>query len=142
MKGISTVLAIVLIVVITVAIIGLAYGWATGIFSMAESASEDQVSSVVDTLGKSVNIVSSACVAYEEAFNVSFTIKNTGTADINAEELSVFLGGLKKTTTPNITALSEGAISDPYTILDVAIGEYVLKIDAPAYSVEEPIICE
>ena len=43
MKGISAVLAIVLIVVITVAIIGLAYGWATGLFAMTSEATEEQV---------------------------------------------------------------------------------------------------
>ena len=66
MKGISAVLATVLIVVITVAIIGLAYGWATGLFELTSEAGEEQVESVTGNLQKSVDIIAIKCTAPED----------------------------------------------------------------------------
>ena len=142
MKGISTVLAIVLIVVITVAIIGLAYGWATGMFKLTTSASEEQVASVTERLGKSVDIVATTC----DADSLEFTIKSTGSDDILGTELSAFVEGTKVTvnstpTTTGFGGLGAGEVSDEYSIMNAYNDDVVLKIDAPAGAIEETVAC-
>ncbi len=115
MKGISAILATVLIVVITVAIVGLAYGWATGLFKMTSEATEEQVGGVTENLQKSVDIVALKCYnstnpeiyisgminladtggpvipPQPETNTIAFSVKNTGTGAIETGDLSAFL---------------------------------------------------
>ncbi|MBU3896395.1 MAG: hypothetical protein KJ697_00460 [Nanoarchaeota archaeon] len=136
MKGISAVLATVLIVVITVAIIGMAYGWATGMFEMVGDTSEENVAGVTDNMLKSVQIVTAGCIGE----TITFSVRATGTKDIEAGELSVFLENEMQTTSPD-TATTEitSGITQEFTISNAVSGS--LKVSAPAGSVEEDVTC-
>ncbi len=136
MKGISAILATVLIVVITVAIIGLAYGWATGLFKMTSEATEEQVGGVTENLQKSVDIIAASCTASR---TVTFTVKNTGTLDIEGTELFVFVDENPATVT--FSKLVEDTTATYTTLEAYAVGERTLKIDAPAGPVEETVTC-
>ena len=93
MKGISAVLAMVLIVVITVAIIGLAYGWATGLFELTSEAGQQQVEGITESTQKSVDIVAAKCTGDEDNTKntLTFSIKHVGTEDIIGGELTAFI---------------------------------------------------
>lgn len=170
MKGISAVLATVLIVVITVAIIGLAYGWATGLFKVTSEATETQVGGVTENLQKSVDIIAVKCsnstdpgiylavggdneIPPQPEYNyLTFTIKNTGTESIVAGELTAFLDNNLMETAGFY------ASTDDVSVVELSVGEVmefeywgieehaepstrVLKIDAPAGAVEETVTC-
>ncbi|MDD5416701.1 MAG: CARDB domain-containing protein [Candidatus Aenigmarchaeota archaeon] len=140
MKGISAVLATVLIVVITVAIIGLAYGWATGMFKMVSDTSEENVGKTTDNMMKSVQIIAAKCedTLADNTNTVTFTIRSTGTKDIEAAELSAFLDEeLQTVTFANLLA----GTSDDFSFTTDKVGDLNLKVSAPAGAVDEDITC-
>jgi len=75
MKGISTVLAIVLIVVITVGIIGMAYVWSTGMFETVSSSSEEQVEQKI--------ITATASFEVRSATDNLLYVRNTGKTSLS-----------------------------------------------------------
>ncbi|MBU3896394.1 MAG: hypothetical protein KJ697_00455 [Nanoarchaeota archaeon] len=156
MKGISAVLATVLIVVITVAIIGMAYGWATGMFEMVGDTSEEQVSGATDSLSKTVEILTIKCEYRDETHcdNVlTFAVKNTGTKNIASGEMGAFIDNTDIdnlfTTSVSIkedTSLDAGEVKQfSYRTSDEIYfntdKEIILKVSAPAGSVEETVLC-
>jgi len=154
MKGISAVLATVLIVVITVAIIGMAYGWSTGMFKMVSDTSKDETAQQISNIEKAVSIIAATCVSGNsitggvstdpgtnppKTNTIIFTIKNIGTSDILSGELTIFLNNnmLSDVITSN---LANGA-SDEIRTLTTLVGAVNLKVSAPAGSVEKDIVC-
>ena len=154
MKGISEVLATVLIVVITVAIIGMYFGFARGLFGTVTNAGNTEVGGVTSNLEKSVDIVAASCTneTYQHCKNIlRFSVKNTGTKDITSGELTAFvnettIGDTFGTTDTDIRATNlstaetkefiyKGDVDHPTPVI------YTLKIDAPAGYVTEDITC-
>ena len=100
MKGISTILATILIVIIVVALVSLTYTFAVGLFTTASGGATQGVQATTIRLDKSVSIVGTpTCVpaygaAKSNTSNVSFTVRHLGsTYNITNAELSAFLGG-------------------------------------------------
>jgi len=95
MKGVSAVIAIILILMIVVALAALAYTWFTGIFSSLTSVTEEAVET--STTAMSANFL------IETAFNTSttvhFTLRNTGTADIDLSKLGAYVDDVYYDTT-------------------------------------------
>jgi len=91
MKGISTVLAIVLIVVITVGIIGMAYAWSVGMLESVTESGSEQVEHQVKTLGAAAKIVS----IVESEGNTLIYVKNTGLTELS--DFNLFLNDVKLT---------------------------------------------
>jgi len=147
MKGISAVLAMVLIVVITVAIIGLAYGWATGLFELTSEAGQKQVEGITESTQKSVDIVAASC---DDTGNIVFTIKNTGTLAIEPDELDAFLNESSDVTvdfalnTDSVVVTEIGpGDSEEFTTTGVNYTDIdaELKIVAPARATTETFTC-
>ncbi len=140
MKGISAVLAVVLIVVITVAIIGLAYAWATGLFGITTEASEQQVGGLTDSAQKSIEIISAAC---GEGETVVFIIRNTGTLDIDYDELTAFIDEDLVVIGPKGIIIEPDHIQQFGTLefRGIAGTKYELKVDAPARAATYTFIC-
>jgi len=96
MKGISTILATILIVIIVVALVSLTYTFAVGLFSTAAGGAEKGVVTTTQRLDKSVSIVGTPVCIKENNVNytVTFTIRHLGaTYNITSNEVSAFLGG-------------------------------------------------
>ena len=96
MKGISTILATILIVIIVVALVSLTYTFAVGLFSTAAGGAEKGVTTTTIRLDKSVSIVGVPVCTKPTAssYQVGFTIRHLGsTYNITTSEISVFLGG-------------------------------------------------
>jgi hypothetical protein len=96
MKGISTILATILIVIIVVALVSLTYTFAVGLFGTAAGGAERGVTTTTIRLDKSVSIVGDPSCSKPTAnsYNVVFTIRHLGsTHNITSSEISAFLGG-------------------------------------------------
>jgi len=143
MKGISTVLAVILIVIIVVALVGLTYTFAVTLFGTAAGGAEAQAAAVTERLQKSVTVVTASCNA--TANEVVFTIRNTGTLDIDASDLAAFMNGKRLTVTGGFTPdpLPDGQLSDTLTATGVTFsaGTNTLTVSAPAASVDKTMTC-
>lgn len=95
MKGISTILATILIVIIVVALVSLTYTFAVGLFTTASTGAEKGVQATTIRLDKSISIVGTpTCSLASSTYTVSFTIRHLGsTYNITPSEVSAFLGG-------------------------------------------------
>jgi len=141
MKGISAVLATVLIVVITVAIIGMYFGFARGLFGTVTTAGNQEVGGVTASIEKRVEITAATC----NTNGITFTVKATGTADVAKTDFNVFVNETMLTaSTTGLNALVAGA-SEQATTTPVtgtfAKGTYTLKVDAPAGAVTQTVTC-
>jgi len=144
MKGISTILAMILIVIIVVALIGLTYTFAVGLFATTTEGATEQTETVTEAMQKSVNIVSGRCNSTDDIVN--FTVKNTGTKDIVAADLGAFISEMPQTFgVPLSGTLTKGSLSNEMGIdstIDLQDAtQYVLKISAPAADVTYKITC-
>lgn len=138
MKGISTVLTVVLLVIVTVAIIGLAYAWASGLFRTTTEAGTEQVNIVTSNLQKTVEIISSNCNSTNGEIN--FVIKNTGSKAILKSELGVYLGSVSATTTPALADITIGATAS-YNVTGTKGVDNTLVVSAPAGEVSTIVSC-
>lgn len=146
MKGISTILAMILIVIIVVALIGLTYTFAVNLFSTTSGAASDETTALSDRMQKSVDVLAVTCVASTKA--VTFTLKNTGLKSINtSSELSAFLANTQLTsltiapqilTAGSVTTTGTGTATSATL---VAGTQYTLKISAPAADAIEQVTC-
>jgi len=143
MKGISTILATILLVIIVVSIVGLTYTFATSIFGVTTTAATSQTTQIVSRLGKQVNIVAASCKLLPNV--VKFTIKNVGSADIKPGEMAAFVDGIKVNTTPDIesVALSAGSFSNEFvaTFPGKSLNRN-LGISAPAGEISKRVDCD
>jgi len=142
MKGISTILAMILIVIIVVALIGLTYTFAVGLFSTTTGGATQQTTAVTERLQKSGTIVSASCGAAGATRTFKFTIKNTGTLQIKDTEQAVFQDDVKATVT--FAALDAGALSNEYTFTNVSkadAGAHSIKLSVPAGEVTYSVTC-
>ena len=95
MKGLSTILAMILIVIITVALIGLTYTFASGLIGMSGTAAVGSTANMTTNLQKTIYISSASCVNNSTYVNLTFTVKATGSTSINGltHELGAALDG-------------------------------------------------
>lgn len=88
MKGISTILAMILIVIIVVALIGLTYTFAVGLFSTTSGTATSQVTTTTTRLDKQVSFIGTVTCQNNTVaasnWTVTFTIRHNGaTYNIN-----------------------------------------------------------
>jgi len=148
MKGISTILATILIVIIVVALVSLTYTFAVGLFTTSAKGATAGTEALAKRLQQSVEIVGDgSCNAVTN--NITFSIRNSGTENIGAGSLSVLIAGKlisDASTAPNITAatMSPGQLKQfsAWTEDDLTTGNsYTLTVSAPAGSVDKTVSC-
>jgi len=148
MKGISTILATILIVIIVVALVSLTYTFAVGLFTTSAKGATAGTEALTTRLQQSVEIVGDgSCDAV--ANNITFSIRNSGTETIPVGGLSVLIQGKlisDASVSPNITAftLSQGQLKqyNAHTADELAAGtRYTLTVSAPAGSVDKTVSC-
>jgi len=83
MKGISPIIATILLIVMTVAIAGLMYAWLSGMFSSLTTSTSQQVNQVTQTVIFTVSHI------YVTSGNIYAVIYNGGTVPINTNNLSI-----------------------------------------------------
>lgn len=145
MKGISTVLAVILIVIIVVALVGLTYTFAVTLFGTAAAGAEAGITETTKRMDQSITFVGAFCDS--TADDVNFTIRHTGaTYDIDIGDLSGFIDGAKVTTNPDIEVaeLSPGDTSNQFGYIGgtYTAGDTVkITVSAPAASVDKIVTC-
>ncbi|MBU3905008.1 MAG: hypothetical protein KJ906_02585, partial [Nanoarchaeota archaeon] len=147
------VLATVLIVVITVAIIGLAYAWSVDLFGTVSDSTDDQIGGQLDMMEKNAKIVTATCNGNEmNSINtLIFTVKSTGSLDIDSGEISAYVNNkaianeFQTIVGENIleTELAAGEIVEfVYERASIGPEETItLMINSPAGEDEEIIVC-
>jgi FlaG/FlaF family flagellin (archaellin) len=139
MKGISEILAMILIVIIVVALIGMTYTFATGLFSSTSEVTKNQTTQITGNMGKSVSIVAAKCMSGATG-NYTFSIRNTGSNSIADTELAAFADGSKLTVT--FSALPVGQIMQfNSTNFNIGSNPHTLKVSAPAGEVQTTLTC-
>lgn len=109
MKGVSDVIAVVMILMITVALAALAYVWFTGIFGSVSNTTQGAVGQAGNQIATKFSI--------ETARNTStsvigFTVRNTGTTNINLAAIAAYAdGSLATAYTGNVGTLAPGGLA-------------------------------
>ena len=83
MKGISPIIATILLIVMTVAIAGLMYAWLSGMFSSLTTSTSQQVNQVTQTVIFTVSQI------YVTNGNIYAVIYNSGAVPINTNNLTI-----------------------------------------------------
>ncbi len=82
-KGVSTIIATILLLLVVIAIVGYSFGFFQSFFGQATSTGTEQLESVQGTLQQAAGI--------ETATSNGFVIRNTGTASLTLSQLGVFV---------------------------------------------------
>lgn len=89
MKGISAVIAVVLILMITVALAAMAYVWFTGVFETITTGAGEAAERTGQTIATSFDVVSAGV---DSSKILLVYITNTGSSDIWANRTNIFVG--------------------------------------------------
>lgn len=83
MKGITPVVAIILLLLITISMVGFAFVWFTRVSQLATSETEAQLRGQLTADAQKIRI--------DAATTTAVSIRNTGTQDINTTQISFFI---------------------------------------------------
>lgn len=108
-KGISAVIATIMLFMITVALIGVFYAFSTNFVETTITAGTGQASATTDRMLKTIAVSAATCKNTTPANNIiNFTVQNIGTKDIAAGELTVYVDNIKA---DGLTAINNGALN-------------------------------
>ena len=93
-KGVSAVIAVILILMITVALAAMAYVWFTSVFQSLTEGAGGAAEQTATALGTSFTIDSAA---YTSGSNVVVSIRNTGSQSIDLNGMAFFIFDLPAT---------------------------------------------
>ncbi len=93
-KGISALIAVVMLLMITVALVGMAYMWVTTAFSGVTKETGESIEQGTQVIATKFVINSAAYDSGSNTVNVS--IQNIGTTEINLDNADVILGGFSQ----------------------------------------------
>ena len=127
MKGITPVIAIILLLLITISMVGFAFLWFTEFAEMATQGTENTTKQWISTQQKTVSIIHAADVAG----NTEVTVRNTGSAAINAEsEVVVFVGDSVEPCSWDSTTIMP-ATASTCTVTSVVCSGKDIKVSSP-----------
>lgn len=128
MKGISVVIASILMILITIGVIGFVYIFFSRITSTAGSAAQNQSEEQIAQFSKQILI---------DALNsTSVTIRNTGTSSIAPSEISVYADGSPRSCNPAISAIAPRSTQTCNFSPPCTTGQKI-KVSSPTNSMEE-----
>ncbi|MFH1229415.1 MAG: hypothetical protein V1678_03260 [Candidatus Aenigmatarchaeota archaeon] len=152
MKGISTILATILIVIIVVAMISLTYTFATSLFGSATKPAETSIDATTQKIDKRVSfVIDPSCLdLYGNAstWQVSFSLRHEGaTYSIKQSEITAIFNNAQAdiSTSWNVGEMAPGSVkslSFTNTTAIVAGKTYTLTISAPANPISEQVTCQ
>lgn len=147
MKGISTVIAVILIVIIVVALVSLTYTFAISMFTSTTTTASKQTQSTTENMMKTFEFVSVSCSLSGNTATYKFTLRSTGTVDLKKEELAIFLDNERiNDITPPIGDIIAGTVdSDERSFTNSTatqgVGTHTIKVSSPAYPREQSVAC-
>ncbi len=135
MKGITPVIALVLLMMITIALAGFTYIWLQATFKQSANRTGTHMQGQQEAIMKRVRIDNAPLVAGPDETEISLAIRNVGEAPIKGSEISVYVNG----------TLVECDVGDlaPGTVGSCTItckSGYTVKVTAPGN--EDTVTCE
>ena len=94
MKGVSTIVSIILILMMTVALAALLYFWLTLVYGQITETGTQQIESSTQHITTSFSIES---VRNVSSTNLSISIRNTGTSMINVANVETYIDDIRVT---------------------------------------------
>ena len=127
MKGITPVIAIILLLLITISMVGFAFIWFQRVAQTATSSSDAALQTQLNQQSQTARIDSAA--------GTSITIRNTGSQSIPTGAVAIFVNGTA-TTSGNCPTLvlASGASNTCASTVQVCSGLSIVKITAPGNS--------
>ena len=147
MKGISTILATILIVIIVVALVSLTYTFATGLLGTATKGAESAATTATMNLNKRVFLVTDpTCEKTSEGWTITYTIRHDGaTYNINYNEITALFGNdlLSSDWTSGYIEPGQAktVVAKNTTVVDWSSKTRSFTVSAPAGSVYRTITC-
>ena len=124
-KGISAVIAIVLILMITIALAAMAYVWFTTVFGEISEEAGESAGDVTESMQTRFSIEAAKYNA--TASSVIISIRNTGTGEIDLTNVAAYVDGVASedvTTESEVLAGGEGTKIDA-SVTDDPVGKKV-----------------
>lgn len=127
MKGITPVIAIILLLLITISMVGFAFVWFQRVAQTATGASDTQLQSQLNQAAQTARI--------ESASGATVAMRNTGSQSIPVSSVAVFVNGTATTSgsCPSVAA-APGAVFSCTSTAAVCSGTSTVKISAPGNS--------
>ena len=126
MKGITPVIAIILLLLITISMVGFAFVWFQRVAQTATSASDTQLQTQLNQQGETLKI--------EGALSNNVTLRNTGTIALPVNSVIVFVNGsssLGNSTGCPSASVAAGSIFTCTTTAGTCSGTSIVKASAP-----------
>jgi len=109
MKGVSTIIAVVLILMIVVSLAALTFTWFTGIIDILTNTASNASSQATCSMAMKIEIENAR---YFSGDSINSTIRNTGTIDVDISKLAFYIDGVPSSFTPSTGKLSPGSIGN------------------------------
>ncbi len=125
MKGITPVIAIILLLLITIAMVGFAFVWFSRVATTSGTNIESQLNTTFGASGKKVGIDSRTTTVV--------AVRNIGSVTLQTSEISVYVdGGLRTCTWAGaITSLAPGAVGSCTFSGAACAGPARIRVTAP-----------
>lgn len=125
MKGITPVIAVILLLLITVAMVGFAFVWFNRITATASNATQQQLESQLQAQAKRISIdnINSAGAAV--------TIRNIGSQTVLATDMQIYVSGAAATCSPAMSNIAPGAVTTCDWSAGVCAANVVVRVTAP-----------
>ncbi len=131
MKGISAVVVVILLLLIAIAVVGMSFSFFSQVTTTAGEAAVQDTETQVEQLRKRISI--------DAVTNESVAIRNSGSVDIPASEIQVYVSGGNVTCTPALADFAAQTVQTCYfgagAADDCNSGEKV-RVVTPSFSVE------
>jgi len=137
-KGVSTIVATILLLLIVIAIVGFAFGFFQRFFGIATSTGEEQLQLTQQNIQTSMRIESASGTPVVGATPASSSIivRNTGAADINTANVVLFLNDVIQLGAAGCTWRDVGDTIGKTTITPNELANCKLSSDCSAKSVK------
>lgn len=142
-KGISAVIATIMLLMITVALIGVFWAFSNTLAESSTTAVGEAATATTERMLKQVAISGEKCGNTTPSNNIiNFTVQNIGTKNITADELKVFVDDEENTQTEELAA---GLAANAQVRVGVQTATYgktrSLKVLGPSNAPEKSLLC-
>ncbi len=133
MKSFSQIISLILILLITIAIVILLWGFISGTFTSLISSGESTVNETLVTI--------SSCMKIESVSRNKVYVKNCGQGSITNDTLKIYLNNvlLNFTMSPSVVNEDEVGTVSLYNLWELSVGGYLLKVTNPKVITERAV---
>ncbi len=141
-KGISAIIATIMLLMITVALIGVFYVFGSGLLTSTTSAAGGSAAATTERALKTIAISTAICSNTTPANNIiNFTVQNVGTKDILAGELKVYVDNVENLQTEEISSGLAANVRLQVGVQTTYSKTKNLKVQGPSNTEERNLVC-